>query len=621
MADDRRRAADPTTPPDELASLAADPTLAGIVAGNPNTPWETLSVLAATYPRQFLENPVLPLMLLADPDLAAGMDISSLLILLRYVDIPLGLLYSAANHPDPRVHLTARAHIEIAGEAGEDWEEQAQRILFRWGSLQGSFYRVRIEDRFQTPGFVPRWLLSTCVRRDEEIYDTIRAVAALSPDLSLAEFDALINDTSVVVCCNAARNRFAPSEMLYHLAHSQSPQIRLAIAHNPATSPEALKVLARDSREDVRSALACHPRLPADLCRVLARDGREKVRRAVAANTHTPTDVLIALASDQYASVRCGVAEHPATPPAILKHVLLHDADWRVRYAALQNPHISADALQRLADEGAHHVQLGGVNVNIRTLAARNPHTPIYRLWEMEKDEHAFLATLAKNPLASEDVLRRLAADPDATVRLAAAENPELPFSALKTMLDDLNMLVRSAVARHPHVTRGMLDLLAEDAVPYVCRTVARNPRTPPDIRVKAALQQAGDENSELSFKFWLWMRSQPEMTTELSDAMLSQVRHRYPEVWLSELTLLASPFCSPNLLSKYSTAWDWSYRFAVARNPLATPEILSSLADDGHRLVRAAARFAIRARFIATLTGQWQTFICQLAQRAQGEV
>ncbi|HKD75522.1 MAG TPA: hypothetical protein VKB76_08505, partial [Ktedonobacterales bacterium] len=514
-------------------ALANDHALASIIATNPNTPWETLSVLAVTHPRQVLDNPVLPLLLLAEPDLAAGMDYESVSALLRYADIPLSFLYSAANHPDPRVHGMARAHVALAGEVGDDWADITQRVLFSWGTQQGSYYRNRMEVRFQSAGFVPQWLLSACVQRGGEGYEAIRAFAALSPDLSRAEYDALVNDASPVVCCNAARNRHAPPEVLYHLAHSQSVQIRLAVVSNPSAPPVALKVLAGDSREDVRSALARHPHLPAELCRELARDGRENVRRALATNTNTPADVLIALAGDKHVAVRCVVAEHPMTPPAILAHVLLHGDDWRACYAALQNPHTPVDALQRLANEGAHHVK--SENAIARAIVARNPYTPEDLLQEIEKDTHTFVrAALAKNPEISTEILRRLAADSEALVRIAAADNARLPPDALRPMVNDHNMLVRSTVARHPDITRGMLDLLAEDAFPYVCRVVAHDPRTLSDIRVKAAIQQAGDENNELPFKFWIWMRSQPEMTTELSDTLLSRLRHSRREIWLS---------------------------------------------------------------------------------------
>ncbi len=621
MSDDRVRAADPTTPPDELAALAGDHALAGIVATNPNTPWETLSALAAKYPRQILDNPVLPLLLVADPNLAADMNADSILALLRFSDIPLSFLYSAANDRDPRVHGTARAHVALAGEAGDDWMDRAQHAIFHSGSLRGSFFRSRIGGCFQAAGFVPHWLLSACAQCSGEGNETIRALAALSPDLSRAEFDALLNDVAPIVWNSAMRNPIAPPEVLYHLAHSQYSQIRLAVARNPSAPADVLKVLARDAREDVRSALASHPRLSPDLCRELARDGREKVLRALAANANTPADVLIALSKDEHVSVRCEVAEHQATPPVILKHVLMHDGDWRVRYAALQNPHMPADALQSLANEDEYRAKSEAASM--RTLVARNPHTPLSLLWKMEKDARTFLMMLAKNPQAPAELLQRLAADPDANVRIAAAENPDLPQVMLKSMLDDPHMLVRSAVARHPRATYDMLATLAEDAVPYVCRAVARNPRAPSDIRVKAALQQANDANGELSFKFWMWLRSRPEMTAELSDTMLTRYAGRWNayEPWLSKLTLLASPFCPLDLLETQSTAGDWTFRYAVARNPRATPEILLALADDGHRLVRAAARHALRERLVATLTGQMQAFADQLTQLAQGRL
>lgn len=66
----KQLAASPDTSPEQLRELAAisSKSISFRVAANPNTPIDVLWKLGTKFPKQLLENPVLPLLLLENPN-------------------------------------------------------------------------------------------------------------------------------------------------------------------------------------------------------------------------------------------------------------------------------------------------------------------------------------------------------------------------------------------------------------------------------------------------------------------------------------------------------------------------------------------------------------------------
>jgi hypothetical protein len=90
----RAEAMHPTTRPDRLRELAGDHSLEPFLAQNPNTPPDLLCQLAASYPQQFLANPVLPLLFLENPRFSGMLSDEALQAPLRYETAP-GFLLAA----------------------------------------------------------------------------------------------------------------------------------------------------------------------------------------------------------------------------------------------------------------------------------------------------------------------------------------------------------------------------------------------------------------------------------------------------------------------------------------------------------------------------------------------
>jgi hypothetical protein len=298
----RREAADPQTAPERLRELAQLPLLAPIVATNPaanapllraladsndattraaiaahpNAPLDLLLHLGGEFPAAFCANPVLPLLLLEQPDLPARMEPDTLRRLLCYAGVPRSILRWIAAHAAPPEPEAARLHILLAGEAGAGWLAQARAAF--WKTAPPSYGDLLLE--LLGLGAVPAWLL---------------------------EMLAAIGDV----------------------------EVRAAVARSPHT-PRALRRAGAsgDLRSYVRPAQLCDPETLGWLA-----TGGVYARRVAARNPMTPAPVLAQLADDESPIVHRAVAEHPDVPTALLERFAA-DSTWvnyKVRLAVAQH--------------------------------------------------------------------------------------------------------------------------------------------------------------------------------------------------------------------------------------------------------------------------------------------
>lgn len=229
--------------------------------------------------------------------------------------------------------------------------------------------------------------------------------------------------------------------------------------------------------------------------------------------------------------------------------------------AALLHP--STDTLEQLLALRALADQ-----PQLRARIAALAGLPAELLRELAGDDHASVrAAAARNPDLPADTLAQLADDESPLVTRAAAENPAAPAELLDQLARDYSWVgvrTRLAVVRHPHVAPATLARLAGDLAVDVRRAVHAHPATPAGVYA-------------------------PMLAAALADCMQSTTT-------LCRLLALAHPSAPPAYLEARAAAPDWAERFAIARNPQAPAGLLRQLADDGNRLVRAAATAALAA-------------------------
>ncbi len=163
---------------------------------------------------------------------------------------------------------------------------------------------------------------------------------------------------------------------------------------------------------------------------------------------------------------------------------------------------------------------------------------------------------LAYNPVCPEEILTKLAKDPDPEVRAAVAENSLTPPEILKILAKDKSREVRERVAGNTSTPVETLDVMAK--VSYLRKTIA--------------------ENSSISMT----------LLKELSVNRDFDVR----------LAVTRNPTTPPEILILLAKEAGYMIRAGVARNRNTPPELLKELASDD----RAEVRFPVATRPSAPL-------------------
>ena len=277
----------------------------------------------------------------------------------------------------------------------------------------------------------------------------------------------------------------------------------------------------------------------------LAGDHDYDVRSAVAGHASTPTSALSALAVDSHVNVRRAIVNRPDVAVASLR-VLAFDDDDEVRLAALA--HTRLDPVTRNLDEA---LMVG------RTLD-RDAVERLYATSTMAR------RALARHRATPPMVLRRLARDGSWLVRDDVARHPRATEAILRRLSSDGDRDIRATVAQHRRTSPAVLTTLMRDSDERVQRAALANPSLPLAVRhayVEVLRRRALRSDDEL-------LRAVAVAGGSLSPGEQRHARRLHASHWIE--------------------------RIALAHAPNATVTTLLSLARDGHRSVRKAARDAV---------------------------
>ena len=320
--------------------------------------------------------------------------------------------------------------------------------------------------------------------------------AALSCATPTAMLWGLRASPDRIVADFVARNRCLSAGMLWSLAADRDSSQRVSAASNRLCGVEHLRHLAADPVPAVRSAVAEHHRCSPETLTLLAEDSAPEVRAAAAANPNQTESILKQLAGDTDATV------HRAAMVALVQRSCdvgdaVCDPDPDVRACAARTPDLSAEVLDRLADDEAAKVRWA-----VAANPACSPQT-LTRIWNRWGTSHS----VARNPACPPELLRELliGTDSDAAaarnpacdaamiaetldrgplvrVRVAFAWRDDCPPRLVKRLAEDSSMRVRQAVAGRCSLPAKMLARLAADPHPGVRQAVASNPATSPEM-------------------------------------------------------------------------------------------------------------------------------------------
>lgn len=603
----------------EKLSHSSDKATRQAVAANPNTAPETLVRLGQQFPKEFLANPALDLLLMINPALMEEVPDAFLIRVLKQSDCPASLLTWAAGHSEAKVQLAVAMNANVP--------EQARQKL-----ASSKHQAIGVALRTSTDALEannPEVAFEAAVRERLGSVDlAVLQEAWANGDIGLAQWSALPISFRLVIATNGkvfkllseSRLPHAVSEKFASDAHSG---VRSLIAENPWTPPHVLEKLANDEFYDVRWNVAKNPNIPAHVKERLAK-GTFLTRSHVAKNPNSSSLVLEELARDLNSNIRVAVAENPSTPMYVIG-LLANDKNSHVRNAIARSEICPAYVLEALAKDRDIFVKLS---------VARNPSTPVGVLEDFWRSgEKWVVLELAQNSSTPASVLEALAKKSTSVGRCEIAKNPNTPVHVLEALAKQKNMSVsiRVALASNCHRSEALFEQLRSDPNIDV-RSAVRCCKGLTAEALEALLQEACDEgdwvdlllNPGLNSKSAAalmeclfdapaaespWYRRAQSNTDANSQAMIGvgsvfSYSGKDPNaavlskrIFAPLLALCSGPFIETSRIVKVAGSTDWLIRAAVARNPGTPPSILKKLCADAHYLVASLALKSLKKK------------------------
>ena len=611
-----QQAEDPTTSPERLQELATspDPAIRQAVAANPNTPLETLWQLAREFPHQFWENPILPLLVLEQPDFIDEIPSRYLTKLITETEPPEWFWQVAMNRRGTlRTPIISRIVELLEMKESPKW---FWRLVVSCNDAKVRNIAADCIRKLITEVKPPEWFwkLMAEYRNAEvrEIADTHSCdLSSLLEELvadgdSYAKFQLTettqtsskppewswkiaVGFRSEEVRGVIANHELTPFFFLEKLAADEAPHVRSLVAGNPNTLEGTLQYLAKDADMYVKIKVAGNPSTPLNTLQCLAENDYQVVRKVAVKHIENlfemielPTWFWKSVASCSYAEMRNIVADRigklitEVKPPKWFWKLLAGCRNAEVRQIADTYSRGSSSLLGELAaDEVVYEKYYLNTNFQmssgppewpwkitvslrseeVRGVIANHELTPSFFLEKLAADEAPHVRSLvAGNPNTPEGTLQCLAKDTDMDVKIQVAGNPSTPLYILKCLAENIDADVREAGVKHIREV-SMKQELAEAS--WQLLTICRNKR----VRVIVANRRG----------------TPPSCLEKLSTDEYSRVR----------VGVAGNPNTPTQTLQRLAKDPDVEVRRELAGNPNAPVDILQHLAKDPDTNVR----------------------------------
>lgn len=493
----------------EKLAHSSDKTTRQGVTSNPNAAPETLARLGQQFPKEFLANPALELLLMVNPALMEEVPEALLVRLLKQADCPTSLLTWASGHPQSKVQLAVAMNAKATAQAlGKLRASQHQAVLEAVKAPTNEIdttqdpeavFRKAVEERLGalTPAEaqiaweqgdvgLPQWPYLPLLFRWEKS-------DLVDPDFPEEGWLAHPNvPVSILKVLSESRN---PNVLNLVKTHPNTPG-RVLEARSAQHSLNAEKSASRgdvaaaalgsaDQSNSVqgfeRSANASSPKC---LHELLLGDVTERIR--VAGLSDTPQDFLDTLSRDKSVSVRSAVGANPNAPPSTLDRLSI-DENGHVRAVVAANECASPTLIDSMVHEKQIEWVLAAVEAReglAPRLAARVRQLARRGRWY--KSEIRDATSSVRKAAERDDVLHVCAPEPAKAVLstraiaplMALCSGPFIEPSRIAKIVGSSDWLVRAAAARNPGTPDNLLKKLKGDADSRVCALTTREPIT-----------------------------------------------------------------------------------------------------------------------------------------------
>jgi hypothetical protein len=439
LEEELAQAQDAATPPKKLQALSQSRTTAvrRAVVQNPNTPLTTLFALGEEFPREFLENPGLPLLLLENPKILDEIPTKTLARLLQLEDLPAFFLEKASYQVHASVLRFKKIPLSVLERLSSDKHDDIREKVAKHHNANTKL----LESMAKDPNA------------------RVRAEIAQHPEVSSEALDYLSDDPSEAVAIYVAQHPKTSQATLWKLftSHHSNPRYHARRREQPQSLRDLIEKLQFDkenfytvetkerglSEEERRLLflgglgalllLASDTQTPPAMLEELSLLSRRaddyfRLPVAIIQNPSAPNSLRERLSKVPVPTIRSAIAKSQLTPAAILER-LTSDSSREVLEALTQNPRLPLHCLETLTTHSAYEV---------RRSVCKSPNVTEALIEALSKDSSTYVqCTAAKHPLCKPEVLLHLAQVADAYVKQGVCENPNTPREAFDMLSQD----------------------------------------------------------------------------------------------------------------------------------------------------------------------------------------
>ncbi|MEM9272218.1 MAG: hypothetical protein AAGA80_04525 [Cyanobacteria bacterium P01_F01_bin.143] len=352
-------------------------------------------------------------------------------------------------------------------------------------------------------------------------------------------------------------------------------------ARSENTSGDRLKELAA-LNDKLAQIVASNVSAPPELLAELINRKSKTIRKAVISNPNTPVETLFKLGVHYFPqellnnpTFQLLYLENPDSVkniPFYTLHALLQIADippFLLNYA--QKGYQRQMVVEALA---MHVVVAGEMSHGWHEAAEQNAKYQIHYFNFLGKLDFDFLSYFIE--FVPQKIFK------DKSFRMALASNSKTPPEILEQLAQDQDSMVRAAVANKENLPSHLLKQLAKDEIRRVRSSVANNPNTPIEILKVLARDKEGSAYYQAV--------KNPRCNLKIRENIFKNIAKSEAPSYL-RFVLFLSDYAESSVLAENSNSISWLERYAIAQNPKTPTDTLKQLAQDGNRIVRAAAK------------------------------
>ena len=600
----RQLAQDESTAPEKLRELAnsTDLIVRKNIVINPNIPPDVLIKLAAEFPKQVFDNPAIDLLLLETPDLFSGTLANALCSLLKRV-VSTRMIEYAANSSDKRLKLAILMNPQTPQETLKELAKNRNYQVQEATELHINSTNQNTADSYKD--FVKAKIQQQLVETDQsyqkiigdvgeiiKLYEYLPAISYYQksrtnqkksyPQVTLKEVEELMREKRSVL--DIASNPHISIDIINKLLeHHDTYQIGRRLALNPSTPNEVLEELARSNYHyGVHEAIVLNKDTPVYILEIILNHSNgmcDYVHKALGRNNKLSACHLLQLVNKSW-HARVPVFNNPNTSEYLREKLIetFKKGWYSHQYKQFINATFIIPISKDYPQEFINNLYVPGEFIELCVDEAVFDYK--YKRSDHKKKQSLSLQILAFHPNITTDSLKKLLAHENELVRKSASLNCKTPQYITEVwgmpFLKTLNQNELKSLASNFYATEELLKELVNHQDITVSRTAASNPC-------------ASDEILEE------W-----ETSPFYKEGVLEQImaeEQRLLDRWESSisasnrLTVLLNFETPVSVLAKISRSSSWLERYAIAQNPNTPYPIIQRLAEDGNRIVRAAAK------------------------------